>query len=82
MGMDDRSTWRPGSALRRGQWKVVEFYEDRKLELYDLSTDPGERTNLRESYPALADSLQRELHHGLDEMGAAYPLRKYKTELK
>lgn len=76
------STWRPGSALRRGQWKVVEFYEDRKLELYDLSTDPGERTNLRESYPALADSLQRELHHGLDEMGAAYPLRKYKTELK
>jgi arylsulfatase A-like enzyme len=70
------STWRPGSALRSGQWKVVEFYEDNRLELYDLSKDTGERTDLREIHPALADSLQRELHRQLDVLGASYPLPK------
>jgi arylsulfatase A-like enzyme len=76
------SGWRPGSAIRSGPWKLVEFYEDGKIELYDLSLDPGEGTNLRERFPELADSLKRELHCILDEMGASYPERFAGTELE
>lgn len=74
------STWRPGSAIRHKQWKLVEFYEDQSLELYDLSTDIAESNNLREAYPALVDSLRKEMHRELNEMGASYPVRKRSTE--
>jgi arylsulfatase A-like enzyme len=74
------SSWRPGSALRSGSWKLVEFYEDGKLELYDLSTDMGEKINLRETFPELADSLRHEMFRLLDEMGSVYPERKQGTE--
>lgn len=70
------SAWRPGSALRSGSWKLVEYYEDGKLELYDLSTDIGEEINLRDTLPELADSLKQEMHRRLEKMGSAYPERK------
>lgn len=76
------STWRPGSALRSEQWKLLEFYEDQSLELYNLSTDLAESNNLSDLYPELADSLQREMHRILDALGAAYPKRKRKEELE
>ncbi|WP_025763333.1 sulfatase [Dyadobacter tibetensis] len=37
---------RPGSSLRAGQWKIIQYFEDNQLELYDLLNDPGERINL------------------------------------
>ena len=67
------STWRPGSALRSGPWKLVEFYEDQRVELFDLNRDLSESTNLSEELPGLADSLKTEMHRLLDEMGANYP---------
>ncbi len=36
----------PSGAVRSGNYKLIEFYEDRRLELYDLGKDPGERRNL------------------------------------
>ena len=70
------STWRPGSALRNNQWKLVEFYEDQTVELYDLSIDLSEQHNLSDAYPGLADSLRHQLHQRLDDMGADYPIRR------
>ena len=70
------STWTPGSAIRSNQWKLVEFYEDQSLELFDLSKDLSEEHNLVEKHPGLADSLQHLMHQGLKEMGASYPKRK------
>ncbi len=36
----------PGSSVRWGKWKLIEFFEDGRLELYDLEADPGERNNV------------------------------------
>jgi len=69
------SNWRPGSAIRHKQWKLVEFYETQSVELYDLSVDLPEQNNLSETYPELADSLYHQLHQRLDELGADYPER-------
>ncbi len=70
------STWSPGSAIRLGSWKLVEFYEDGHVELYDLEKDLSESKNLSSALPELADSLKREMHRLLDEMGAAYPIAR------
>ncbi|HUU91294.1 MAG TPA: sulfatase-like hydrolase/transferase, partial [Phycisphaerae bacterium] len=37
------STWAPGAAVRAGDWKLVEFYEEETAELYNLAGDIGER---------------------------------------
>ena len=37
---------KPAGAVRLGEWKLIEFYEDGRLELYHLSDDPGEKRNL------------------------------------
>ncbi|MCK4748115.1 MAG: sulfatase-like hydrolase/transferase, partial [Bacteroidales bacterium] len=71
------STWRPGSALRSDSWKLVEFYEDKTLELYDLSNDPEELNDLSKELPLVADTLRQRLHRILDEMGASYPVPRY-----
>jgi arylsulfatase A len=47
----------PGGAARRGDWKLIEFYEDGRRELYNLRSDPGERKNLAESEPLIAMEL-------------------------
>ncbi|NQU86330.1 MAG: sulfatase [Mariniphaga sp.] len=36
------STWKPGSALRAGDWKLVVHYEENKFELFNLKNDPSE----------------------------------------
>ncbi|MCK4750555.1 MAG: DUF4976 domain-containing protein, partial [Bacteroidales bacterium] len=70
------SMWRPGSAIRVNQWKLIEFYESSKVELYDLTQDTEERNDLSGLYPARADSLRKQMHQVLDEMGARYPKPK------
>ncbi len=39
-------TTTPASAIRQGRWKLIEYYEDRRAELYDLETDPSEGHDL------------------------------------
>jgi arylsulfatase A-like enzyme/Flp pilus assembly protein TadD len=50
--------WAPLRALRVGRWKFIDAPEP---ELYDLSVDAGERTNVIAREPARADSLRRAL---------------------
>ncbi len=47
----------PSGAVRDGAWKLIEFFETRRLELYDLSDDIGERNNLAEHYPGKVQEL-------------------------
>ncbi|MFC2115293.1 sulfatase [Bacteroidota bacterium] len=70
------SAWRPGSAIREDKWKLIEFYEDNKLELYDLNNDLEEQNDLSSKYPDIADRLSELLHLKLDEMDALYPAEK------
>lgn len=67
------SAWTPGSAIRQGDWKLIEFYEQDVVELYNLADDLGEQHNLADTDPEQAELLLNELHQSLDSMGALYP---------
>mgnify|MGYP005843198879 FL=1 len=67
------SEWRPGSAIRQGNWKLIEFYESGKLELYNLNTDVSEQQNVIDDHPDLARELRNTMHQYIDERGGRYP---------
>jgi arylsulfatase A len=51
----------PGAAIREGEWKLIEFYENGRWELYNVAKNPAETTNLIEKEPAIAARLGRKL---------------------
>jgi arylsulfatase A-like enzyme len=63
----------PGGAIREGDWTLIEFYEDGRLELFNLKNDLGERTNLAQREPARAKAMQAKLAHWRKERGAIMP---------
>ena len=63
----------PYSAIRKGQWKLIEFYEGSRVELYDLARDPGESTNLASSAPGKRDELFADLAVWKIRTGAQLP---------
>lgn len=63
----------PASVIRRGDWKLIEFFEDGSLELYNLADDLGESQNLAESEPARAKQLQAALAAWRQRVGARMP---------
>jgi len=54
---------KPGAAIRFGDFKLIEFFEDRAVELYDLSSDPGELNDLSADHPEQCAQLLDMLHH-------------------
>ncbi|MEX2308321.1 MAG: sulfatase [Pirellulales bacterium] len=52
---------RPGSAIRDGRWKLIQWHEDDAVELYDLAADPGEMQNLAERHPDVTERLRASL---------------------
>lgn len=42
---------RPGTAMRYGNWKLIEYFEDGALELFNLETDLSEQNNLADNMP-------------------------------
>jgi len=63
----------PGAAVRRGNYKLIEFFEDGRTELYDLSKDIGEQNNLSEVMPDLKKELLEELHSWQKKVDARFP---------
>lgn len=64
----------PASAIRQGDWKLIEFFEDGALELYNLHDDVSERQNLAAEYPDRAKSLQALLSEWRTQVQARLPL--------
>jgi arylsulfatase A-like enzyme len=58
-----RPGWRttPLGVARAGIFKVIEYYEDGRLELYNVAEDLGEKNNLVRSLPEKAKELQAKL---------------------
>ncbi len=67
------SMWKPGSAIRKGDWKLIIFYEDNNTELYNLATDPGETRNIANENPEKLAELKSLLHKKLEETNAKFP---------
>lgn len=63
----------PGGAVRLGDYKLIEFYEDNHIELYNLRDDLGEKHDLSAASPEKAAELRRMLHEWRDGIGAAMP---------
>jgi len=63
----------PAGALRRGDWKLIEFFEGGALELYNLREDPGEQRNLAPAEPRRAAELQKALAGWRARVGARMP---------
>jgi arylsulfatase A-like enzyme len=65
----------PGSAIRKGQYKLIEFFAEGTQELYDLSADISEKNNLALSQPAIRQELSDQLHRWQKEVDAVFPER-------
>ena len=59
--------------IRSGSWKLIEFFEDGHLELYNLSDDIGERHDVSSANQELAASLHAELQAWRTKIGAPLP---------
>ena len=75
LGAGGVDKWRtkPVGAIRRGDHKLLEWYEDGKLELYNLKADIGQKDNLAETHPELAKQLQGKLAAWRESVGAKMP---------
>ena len=63
----------PGGAIRLGDWKLIEFYEDNRVELYNLKKDIGEKNDLAAKMPQKARQLRDMLHAWRKEVDAKMP---------
>ena len=61
---------RPSGAVRTGRWKMIEYYDEPRAELYDLSQDPGEKTDLAGRFPDRTKKLQKQLGQWLKKTEA------------
>lgn len=64
---------RPAGAIRDGNWKLVEQFEDDSVELFNLADDPSETKNLAAAEPARADKLRQKLRNWRANVGAQMP---------
>jgi arylsulfatase A-like enzyme len=63
----------PYGAIRKGDWKLIEFFEDARLELYNLRSDIGEKTDLAATTPGRRDELLTKLRAWRQTVGAQMP---------
>ena len=66
-GRDPLFRTRPGSVVRRGNWKLHHYYEDDSLELYHLEKDTGETTNVADHFPEIMNELHQLLQKWLQD---------------
>ena len=64
---------RLGGAIRQGDYKLIEFYDDGSVELYDLANDIGEQHDLSGQMPERAAGMKGELDLWLEASGANMP---------
>jgi arylsulfatase A-like enzyme len=62
----------PGGAIRMGDWKLLENYEDGSVALYNLHDDVGEQRDLATAEPGHVTTLRARLHAWYRETGAKF----------
>lgn len=64
------SLWKPGSALRNNDWKLVELHEENKVELYNLKDDLSETVDVSNRFPEITSRLVNKLNEIKIDLGA------------
>jgi len=70
--MPDAAT--PCTVLRRGKWKLHHYYEQDRIELYNLEKDPDESANLARKYPDRVRALHKRLVEFRQEANVQMPV--------
>ncbi|BCX49410.1 aryl-sulfate sulfohydrolase [Haloferula helveola] len=65
----------PCSVIRKGDWKLIEYFEDGSLRLFNLADDPSEKQDRLQSDPEKAEELLGELKAWRKETDAPVPTR-------
>ena len=66
-------TTTPVGAVRAGDWKLLEYFEDDRIELFNLKEDLSEKMNLAETRPEKAAALREQLHRWRADVDAVMP---------
>ena len=64
----------PYGAVREGDFRLIEFYEDMRVELYNLREDIGESNDLASALPSKAAAMRQKLHDWRDRVHAQMPI--------
>jgi arylsulfatase A len=64
---------RSAGAVRKGNWKLIEFFDTGEKELYNLADDIGEKNNLAKDNPGRLAELAQLLAAWRKEIGAKIP---------
>ncbi len=65
--------YKPCAVVRKGDYKLIKYFEENELELYHLREDVGEKNNLSKRLPKKAKELNRLLDQWLRDVGAKLP---------
>ncbi|MEX2174207.1 MAG: sulfatase [Pirellulaceae bacterium] len=79
-GKDDWRT-KPAGAIRSGDWKLLEFFEDGHIELYNLRDDIGQQRDLAKEQPERATALHDKLLAWRESVAAPMPAKKKPGEV-
>jgi arylsulfatase A-like enzyme len=73
-----RDNWRttPAGAIRVGDYKLLEFFEDNRLELYNVRDDVGQKHDLAADKPDLVRNLHARLKEWRTSVKAPMPTRR------
>jgi len=66
----------PCSVIRKGDWKLMQYFEDGVLELYDLKNDPSEKKNVAKKEADKTKALLKELQAWQRETKAPIPTER------
>jgi len=64
----------PSAAVRRGPWKLIQWFEGDRVELFHLGNDLAETTDLSSREPARVAALKAELAAWQRDVGAKFPI--------
>jgi len=70
----------PGAAVRGGDWKLIHWFEDDRIELFNLAEDIGEMENRAEANPAVVQELSAALKAWQFRVGARLPSENTLTD--
>ena len=62
----------PAGAIRMGDFKLIERYEDGRVHLYNLKDDIGEQVDLVSQHPEKVESMRSKLHEWYRDTGAKF----------
>ncbi|MCZ6672226.1 MAG: sulfatase-like hydrolase/transferase, partial [Verrucomicrobia bacterium] len=73
----DKPYWRatPCSVIRKGDWKLIQFFETNSIKLFNLKKDIGESNDLAKANPKKAASMLKELQAWQKRTDAVIPTK-------